>query len=202
MMNVLYAYEIIDGRDPAEALGSAALSEERRARIASRSRREAIAASLLGDRLARRLAGRLCACDPESLLIRDGQYGRPILEGANAWVSIAHSGEYAAAAASLYPVGIDIERQRPISETVMRRICSREELIWLDSSADLTLPRFFRLWTMKEAYGKMYGVGILSSRHFYARIEGNAPAQRYGDCTFLFPDAPEGYALSICTGEK
>ena len=117
-------------------------------------------------------------------------------------ISISHSGGYAAAAASWYPVGIDIQQHRPVSETLIRRVCSRNELNWLNSEPELLLPRFFRLWTMKEAYGKMYGVGIFSERHFYARIENHSPVRVYEDCAFLFPESPEGYALTVCTRER
>lgn len=198
MKDVLFKISVVNTADIDLQLQQAHLHPMRRKRIAALSRKEAIAASLLGDHLARELAAELCCCDPQALLVAEGRYGRPVLQGADAEVSIAHSGIYAAAAAAKRPVGIDLEKRRPVSHSIPMRLFSREEQTWLDQAQDGYLDRFFRLWTMKEAYGKMRGFGIFSSKQFYARFAENELLVLYPDCLFLFPDAPDGYYLSVC----
>ena len=199
MKDVIYRVGAVNTADLDAKLQEAHLHPDRRRRIAALSRKDAIAASLLGDHLARELAAELCGCDPQSLTVEDGQYGKPRLHGAEAEISIAHSGIYAAAAAAKRQVGIDLEKRRPISRSIPIRMFSREEQAWLDIAPDRFLDRFFRLWTMKEAYGKMRGFGIFSSRQFYARFAEGELLLLYPDCLFQFPDAPEGYYLSLCT---
>ena len=198
MKDVLYRVRAVNTADVEDQLWEARLHSERRQRIAALNRKEAMAASLLGDYLARELAAELCGCSPHTLLIEDGKYGKPRLLGGEAEVSIAHSGLYAAAAAAKRPVGIDLEKRRPISPSIPMRMFSREEQAWLNQSQEQFLDRFFRLWTMKEAYGKMRGYGIFSSKQFYARFAQDELLILYPDCLFQFPDAPDGYYLSLC----
>ena len=68
------------------------------------------------------------------------------------------------------PVGIDIERIRPVKEGLCRRVCTPEELAYLQaapeelSSDPASLRRFFEIWTGKEAYFKKCGTGITNLR--------------------------------------
>ena len=202
MRNAVYAIRSIHDAEETAVQQTERLSPQRQRRIGALSRREAMLASLTGDLLARELAGQLCRCSPDTLLLEDGPFGRPLLQGAEAHVSIAHSGGYAAAAASRRPVGVDLEHMRPISQTLMYRVCSDAELEWLGSRPHLQLQRFFRLWTMKEAYGKMLGVGIFSSRRFFAGFSGGSLVRHYPDCCFFFPAAPKGYAFAVCIAEE
>lgn len=198
MKDVLYKVQAVSTADIDVQFQEAHLHPMRRQRIAALSRKEAIASSLLGDHLARELAAKLCSCDPLTLLVEEGKYGKPGLQGADAEISIAHSGIYAAAAAAKRPVGIDLEKRRPVSRSIPMRLFSREEQEWLERTPEHYLDRFFRLWTMKEAYGKMRGFGIFSSKQFYARFVRDELLVFYPDCLFQFPDAPDGYYLSLC----
>jgi 4'-phosphopantetheinyl transferase len=182
--------------------GTARLQPERKRRIDALKRKEAIAASLLGDWLARKNAAELLSCAPDDLLVADGERGKPQIIGRDIHISITHSGGYAAAAAATRPIGIDLERQRPLPKTLFMRICSPEELNWVRAVPSLTLARFFRLWTMKEAYGKMKGIGIFTDRRFSAGFVEGQLIELYPDCLFLFPDAPDGYSASICLARE
>ncbi len=198
MKDVLYQVRSFDPADVNVQLLDAHLHPDRRKRITALSRKEAIAASLLGDYLARELAAELCGCDPHTLTIQDGRYGKPRLVSGEAEISIAHSGVYSAAAAAKRRVGIDLEKRRPVSRSIPKRMFSKEEQIWLEGAQDQFLDRFFRLWTMKEAYGKMTGYGVFSSHQFYAHFVQGELLILYPDCLFEFPDAPDGYYLSLC----
>ena len=202
MNNMLYEINKINFSDIPHSLEGMGLHPERLQRIAAMKRKESIAASLTGDWTARKLAAKLTETGINDLLIIDGRYGKPKLSGAEAEISIAHSGEYAAAAAAKLPVGIDIERIRPVLRPLVYRICSQEEQEWMRSVPEQFLTRFFRLWTMKEAYGKMLGIGIFSPQRFNSRFVKGELLELYPDCLFLFPPSPEGYAVSICLARK
>ena len=202
MKDVRFEIQPINSPDIADQINSAYLQPEREKRIIAMKRREAIAASLTGDWLARKLASELITCSPKELQISEGEFGKPQLLGRQVEISITHSGAYAAAAAAKRAIGIDLERLRPLPQTTILRVCSPEELNWVQSMPEKLLPRFFRLWTMKEAYGKMRGVGIFAGQRFNARFVEGQLIELYPDCLFLFPDAPDGYCLTLCIARE
>lgn len=95
--------------------------------------------------------------------IRRSEKGAPISEEAGLFLSGTHTGGCCAAAASHHPIGIDAQGIAPAREAVVRRFFLPEERRFLDSQ-----PRrdeaFTLLWTMKEAYGKMTGLGLAAAR--------------------------------------
>jgi 4'-phosphopantetheinyl transferase len=96
--------------------------------------------------------------------------GQPYLTGCELFVSLSHSGQMVACAVSDQPVGIDIERIRPVKPNLIRRVCVAEELNYVLAGSALSedqpceepavLRRFFEVWTGKEAYFKKCGTGI------------------------------------------
>lgn len=108
---------------------------------------------------------------------KDGN-GKPICE--NGYLSIAHSGDYAVAVHSDRPIGIDIEKRRPLSPAVAKRIG--------DGGDPLTA------WVKKEALGKALGVGV------YRVLK--EPLDRLTDWKFSLPAAPEGYLIAICEKQE
>lgn len=82
--------------------------------------------------------------------------GAPLPSGGIYW-SISHKSTYVAAALAAAPIGVDLERIRPFSEGLIKKIAVADE--WaLDNSARQL--RFFRYWTAKEAVLKAVGVGL------------------------------------------
>ena len=85
-------------------------------------------------------------------------------------VSVTHTGDWWIGAVGEHPVGIDAElRSRKVDPRLVRRICTKEELHWLDQetahvSEDLREERLCEkllwLWVRKEAYVKYLGTGI------------------------------------------
>ncbi len=96
--------------------------------------------------------------------------GQPYLTGCEMHVSISHCDQMVACAISDAPVGIDIERIRPIKLNICKHVCVPEEMEYLAAGAEETwqqlccdesiLRRFFEIWTAKEAYYKKCGTGI------------------------------------------
>ena len=96
--------------------------------------------------------------------------GQPYLTGCDLHVSISHSNQMVACALSIDPIGIDIEKIRPMSLKICRHLCVEEEKEYLFSGSNLSetddcqdlavLHRLFEIWTAKEAYFKKQGTGI------------------------------------------
>lgn len=133
-----------------------------------------------------------------------GTLGKPALSGETPF-NLSHAGDYAVLARSGEPVGVDLERIRPID---WRRISARyfhpEEQSFLQSSS-YPLESFFWIWTLKESYIKAEGGGlsiplgtfcILPQGKNAACLNRKSPYEfrRYFD----FP----GYCLSLCGIER
>ena len=89
------------------------------------------------------------------------------MEGGKPWFpdrpdchfNLSHSGPFALCVLDDAPVGADIEAVRPHHPGLAGRICSPEELAWLDGQRcrDRAL---LRLWTAKECKVKYLGSGL------------------------------------------
>lgn len=101
----------------------------------------------------------------------------------NIHFNLSHSGHYVVCAVGNRPVGIDIEGERKIKLSTAKRFFSPAEFQWvctgmnqmqqeknIDFLQEAALSerlmtkdmeeRFLRIWTMKEAYSKVTGIGI------------------------------------------
>lgn len=77
-------------------------------------------------------------------------------DGESIHFSIAHAGNYAICVVADDVVGIDIEGNRRNISSKVSHYFSEWENDWVGEDED----RFYRLWTVKEAYCKMTGEGI------------------------------------------
>ena len=145
------------------------MSESRKARVDRLTRKDAKRRTVAGEIAARRAAAELLGIPPEEITLFAEPGGRPYAEGI--YLSISHSGELAAAAADRSPVGIDVEKIRPVRLSAAKKVFTPEELFHLfgrePDSADFgrlpdpeTLGRFFYLWTRHEAWVKRDGRGL------------------------------------------
>lgn len=82
--------------------------------------------------------------------------GAPVPAGGVHW-SLSHKRAFVAAVAAPMPVGIDIEKIKPVREQMHEKIAAEEE--WRLFAGD-RLTDFFRCWTAKEAVLKAAGVGM------------------------------------------
>lgn len=104
--------------------------------------------------------------------------GKPFLNGVDSvykHFNVSHSGNYAICVFSSVPIGVDIEKIRPINQRVIDRFldsCHPDEAI--------------RIWTRRESFGKMTGGG------FHDKSYGDVPHQFYE-----YNDI-EGYLITVC----
>ena len=189
--------ELLALRDLDEVQALRLLPPERREK-ALRCRRQE-------DRLRSAAAGLLLARYARQLgfdrfpALREGAYGKPYFPDApQAQFSLSHSGGYAALAMSSLPVGVDIQEIRPERVPVAMRFLTDYEQAQLAALPPAEQVQvFFRLWTVKESYGKMTGRGLLGASAFSVELSGTAVLPPDGNQFCL--RAPEGYCLSVST---
>ncbi|HSN30362.1 MAG TPA: 4'-phosphopantetheinyl transferase superfamily protein [Kofleriaceae bacterium] len=111
----------------------------------------------LGGRLAvKRSIAELVARSPREIEIRQEGQTRPYVQPAEIHVAISHSFDVALGAAAPYEIGIDVELVRPLPAELLEYAFAAGELepLGMDDAAVV------RLWTMKESFVKMLGLGI------------------------------------------
>jgi 4'-phosphopantetheinyl transferase len=122
----------------------------------------------LGRGALRHVLARYLGSAPESLLFGTGEAGKPCLANhSRLQFNVSHSGELIViAVTSGVPVGVDVERLRPIShmEGIARRWYSAADYgaIRRASSPQRKARLFFEVWTREEARGKATGDGLSS----------------------------------------
>jgi 4'-phosphopantetheinyl transferase len=118
--------------------------------------------SIVARASTRHFLGRSLGSDPATLVIDEEEFGKPVLRGREIEFNASHSGDLVALAfARDTPVGVDVERRRPLTDAVAlaRRYFSAEELAAVEGAAD-SGDAFFAIWTAKEAIVKATGKGI------------------------------------------
>lgn len=189
-----------------ELLALRGLDEAQVLRLLPPERREkALRCRRQEDRLRSAAAGLLLARYAQQLgfdrfpALREDVYGKPYFPDApQAQFSLSHSGGYAALAMSSLPVGVDIQEIRPERVTAAMRFLTdfaQAQLTALPQEEEV--QAFFRLWTLKESYGKMTGRGLLGANAFSVDLSG--PAVLPPDGRQFCLRAPEGYCLSVST---
>lgn len=118
--------------------------------------------TVAGEMLARKAISEWCGVKPESITFAIGEHGKPYAVDLDVEFNISHSGDMVVCAVDDYPVGIDIELIRPIDLSVAKRVCTKEELLYIFgyeptafdfiyTEDEEILTRFFEVWTKKEA---------------------------------------------------
>ena len=103
--------------------------------------------------------------------IERSEKGAPICKEGVCFVSASHTEGCKAAVASEFPVGIDAEAIGPVREKVLSRFFSMKEQDYVNSQQDRDFA-FTLLWTLKEAYGKMTGLGLPGARSVEFEFQG------------------------------
>lgn len=145
------------------------LSEEERARAERFHDAKARIAFVVARNWLRRVLALYVPVPPPQLRFGETAFGKPFLASAHGGRPVAfnlsHSGELAiVAVAQDMPVGIDIERIRPVSADLLAGCLAPRELAMLAAlTPELREESFIRCWTRKEACLKAIGVGLNGS---------------------------------------
>ena len=140
--------------------------------------------------------------------------GKPFLFGLpHIHYNISHCEGMVALALSDRPVGVDIEKVRPVKDALVRRVLTEEEQSFLYKTAageEARAEWFTRFWTLKESYLKYTGEGIAASltsvsfRFHTEDAENETPDDPCITCsdpsvTMYETTLPEQYILSACS---
>ncbi len=132
--------------------------------------------------------------------LRTNEYGKPYLPGGPQF-SLSHTRGAVAAAIGTGPVGVDLERVRPLKAKLPQRVLSPSELAWFQDRGQRP-EDFFTLWTLKESYYKYLGTGL---RGFPNRtefwLEGETWRLRGTELTF-WTGRKGALLLALCGEEQ
>jgi 4'-phosphopantetheinyl transferase len=165
---LLAAERDLDDREFSALL--ALVPPEQRDRIGRFRSYRAAQNTLLGDIIARREISKRAGIPPEQVVFRTGGGGKPLFDG-DIHFNIAHSGNVIAVVVDTQPVGIDIELpvQKPgvpgtdTEDRITRRFFTPDERLYINGQEGRRRERFYEVWTMKEAYGKKAGTGLVTA---------------------------------------
>ena len=118
----------------------------------------------------------------EDYKVEKTEGGKPYLLGASdIYFNISHTKGMVVCAVSEREIGVDVEYVREAKESLIRRICSKEEREYIWGKEDMLKKveleedetenvglndidlRFTRIWTLKESYVKAIGKGLAFS---------------------------------------
>ncbi len=89
-----------------------------------------------------------------------GERGKPFLsDNPDLFFSLSHAGGCTACVTADFPIGLDIQDNRPLKADISEKICTENELKRLDASTDRN-SEICRLWCIKESVGKLTGMGF------------------------------------------
>lgn len=164
-----YQYDIRNFTSDEYAFWYSQMSREKQLRVDKFRFEEDKYRSVTGEMLAKKAIASWCGIQIDRIALSATSNGKPYAPGLPVEFSISHSGNMVVCAVDDRPIGIDIEKIRPVDLSVARHFCTAKELIYLfghetmESEFTTTdnmilLKRFFELWTSKEAFGKKSGV--------------------------------------------
>lgn len=125
------------------------------------------------------------------------EHGKPFFPGREELhFNLSHSGDLALCALDGAPVGVDIQIVKTWRTGLPGRVCSPEELAWLEGQPHLW-PAFARLWTLKEARAKESGKGLSTSiRDIRIPLPAEGPVQLDG--LWFRTWTGLGWAAAVC----
>ena len=140
---------------------------------------------------------------PAGLPLERAPGGKPFLPGAPEFhFNLSHSGGWAVCAVGNAPLGVDLQRERPLRQSVFRRFAPAERAMLEALPERERQGAFFDLWVLKESYLKATGAGLpggLASACFTL----NPVTLSDPDYRAALESFPErGYHLAVCVRGK
>lgn len=148
--------------------------------------------SVCGDMLAKKAVAEFLNISAEEIKINTKENGKPYPADLNAEINISHSDAWVVCAVSQKPIGIDVEKIRPINLKIAKKFYTQEEIFYLfghlPEEREFTeakdydvIKRFFEIWTGKEAYLKYTGEGITVSLNKLSYNKQNLHTEFFDD---------------------
>lgn len=127
--------------------------------------------------------------------------GKPQLIHDFLHMNLSHCRGLAIAAVGRVPLGVDAESPRKVRDSMLRKVCTPEELAQICAADDKNLA-FSRVWTLKEAYAKYTGQGIaLKFAQLGFTFDADGTVQFHhpaAETVRLYHMMHNGCAVSVC----
>ncbi len=118
--------------------------------------------------------------------------GKPFLKNRpDIHFNLSHTGNWVFCAVSHVRIGIDAQMLTTYNKKLAERWFTSQEQQWIDEDPDV---RFTRLWTQKEAYAKMTGVGMAQT--VTNTVLAHHVIKEYADF------ADENMYITVCTDKN
>ena len=142
--------------------------------------------------------------EPVEIIIQTNQLDKPVLPDYALDFNVSHTGGMCMVAVSRSgPIGIDIEKIRPLGdlETLVEKNFTPAEQHFICQTEKQKPENFFQLWTIKEAFLKLTGLGMRLEPHkFEIAFEENSYLVREIEKTnahYKIIEAPVGFAAAM-----
>ena len=137
--------------------------------------------------------------DGQPPMLTHGSRGKPYLAGQDAmFFSLSHTGKWVICAVSDKEIGADVQEVTAYRQTVAGRCFTADETAWVDSDPQ----RFTRLWTMKEAYLKYTGFGLVLPMSSFTVPYEKGGWDKQQACYYQTLSIPgEAVIVTVCTGD-
>ncbi|QSF46223.1 4'-phosphopantetheinyl transferase family protein [Paenibacillus tianjinensis] len=184
------------------------LSKEKGERLSRFSRKDDFLRSLVADLLIRLMLVKNMNLSNMDIRISSNSYGKPFIQGHSVEFNVSHSGEWVTAVISQSPVGIDVEKIRPIDLDIAKKIFTEKEYADIVAKNDKERNEyFFDLWTLKESYIKAYGHGLsipLDSFSFSVKDQNISFENNHSQEHFYFRQyqVHSQYKLAACSSHS
>ncbi len=150
---------------------------------------------IAADMLCRNMISEKCGIPEEKIVFSRNAFGKPFAENADVFFSISHCGDFVACAVSDNEIGIDLEKIRSIRFRAAEKFSTASELEYIGN--DLT--RFFRVWTLKEAFFKCKGTGLGADiKSVFFTFDGEDITCSEIGYELFAPTFADGYICSVC----
>jgi 4'-phosphopantetheinyl transferase len=128
----------------------------------------------------------------------EGEFGKPYLKNTEGvYFNISHSERMAMCALHDNEVGADIEKIRPVRDSLAMHIMSDAEKRAYFPGRNEEL--FFGIWTLKESYLKFKGCGIQGLGGITAYPEENKIISNADGCVFKLIQEIPGFMAAVCS---
>lgn len=127
-----------------------------------------------------------------------GENGKPYFKNYPYYFNLSHSGEYILCVISESEVGVDIQQKKPLTNNrIAERFFAEGEKRQLEECPTQQEQErlFYRLWTEKEAYGKLTGEGIAT----VLAMSQNKIMEKNGELPVIFEEIElADYQMAVC----
>lgn len=147
-------------------------------------------AYIYSEIFARTILGKVLVVDGNTLSICTNEFGKPYLKDyPSIHYNISHTKDILVCVISDKPIGVDIEKKRPIKVKIIKHVFTLNEQKYIWSNKKELDEIFTELWTRKEAYVKWLGKGMEIPFNSFDVL----------DETRLITLKINDYIISICT---